>query len=411
MIIPWTSVVGTLLVVETMVQLWLTQRQRRTLRAHRNQVPTAFAAQLTLEQHQKAADYGEARLRLDQLKRLWTLGLVLLLIFSGVLGNWDARLFDIVPGQIRQPLAFLGLIGFLSWVVNIPWSWYSHFKLEDRFGFNRMTPRIFWADQLKSLLLSAALGALILTPFFWLMKSYGPMWIVPALLIWVGFQLLIMGVGIKLIAPLFNKFTPLQNAELSARIKQLVETAGFHADGVFVMDASKRSGHGNAYFTGIGRHKRIVFFDTLLDKISHAQILAVLAHEVGHLKHGHIWKGFAVSVVFSSLGFLGLGWLQSRGDFFVAFHLVPTPGPLLLMAGILGPLVTFPLTPLFSWRSRSHEYQADRYAVGVTSAKDLGDALLSLHRDNASSVVVDPIYSAVYFSHPPLAERLKAMGY
>jgi STE24 endopeptidase len=306
---------------------------------------------------------------------------------------------------------FLGFAAILSSIVALPWSWYSHFKLEEKFGFNRMTPKVFWTDQMKGLILTFILGGLILFPFLWLMKAYGIMWVVPALGIWIGLQILIMGLGMRVIAPLFNKFTPLENEELKGKITHLVQEAGLQAQGVFVMDASKRSGHGNAYFTGIGRYKRIVFYDTLMDKITAGQILAVLAHEIGHLRHGHIWKGFLFSVLFSSLAFLALAWLQTRMDIFLAFNLVPTPGPLFLMAGWLAPLVTFPLTPIFSWRSRAHEFQADQYAVSKTSAKDLGDALLALHRDNAASVVHDELYSAVFFSHPPLAQRLAKMGH
>lgn len=411
MSMSWPQLIIGLMVVELMVHLWLTERQRRILLATRGAVPAAFLTKLNLSQHQTAADYGAARLRFGQIKRTVHTAVLIGLLLSGQIGYWDSKFFDWFPGRIQQPLAFMGTLALLSWLAALPWSFYSHFTLEERFGFNRMTPRIFLLDQLKGLLLTFVLGGAVLAPFLWLMKTSGIMWVVPALLIWLGFQLLIMGVGVRLIAPLFNKFTPLENQDLNARISQLVERAGFHSQGVFVMDASRRSGHGNAYFTGIGRHKRIVFFDTLLEKISPEQILAVLAHEIGHLKHGHIWKGFIVSTVFSALGFLGVAWLQTRVDLFLEFNMLPTPSMLLLMASWLGSLVMLPLAPVFSWRSRKHEFQADQYAVTETSATDLGEALLSLYRDNASSVVHDRLYSAYYHSHPPLSERLQAMGH
>lgn len=398
------------MVVELILHLWLMERQRRALAETRGTVPSAFADRLSLPEHQKAADYGRARLRFGQLRKSFSSGIVILLLSSGQLGVWDARFFDWFPGRIQQPLAFLGTLGLLNWFIGLPWTYYSHFVLEERFGFNRMNKRVFVLDQLKTLVLSAILGGLVLAPFFWLMKIAGIMWVIPALGIWLTFQLLIMGVGMKLIAPLFNKFTPLDDTALRERITELVKRAGFRSDGVFVMDASKRSGHGNAYFTGIGRLKRIVFFDTLLAKLTHEQTLAVLAHEIGHLRHGHIWKGFLVSTLFSSFAFAALAWLQTRVDLFLSLGMLPTPGSLLLLAGWLAPLCMLPLAPIFAWRSRRQEFEADRYAANETSAKDLGEALLALYRDNAASVVHDRLYSAYYHSHPPLSERLRAMS-
>lgn len=410
MSIVWSLAIVGLLVVELMVHLWLMERQRRALINSRAEVPRAFAEKLTLEAHQKAADYGVARLRYGQISKVYQRALVIGLLLSGLVGYWDAKFYDWFPGRIQQPLAFLAVLAFLSTLLNLPWSWYSHFNLEERFGFNRMTPKLFLVDQLKGFLLTLVLGGAILAPFLWLMKTYGIMWVIPALGIWLGFQLFIMGIGVRLIAPLFNKFSPLDDEALKTRIAQLVERAGFEAKGVFVMDASRRSGHGNAYFTGIGRHKRIVFFDTLLEKLSHDQTLAVLAHEIGHLHHGHIWKGFLISTVFSSAGFVALAWLQTRVDLFLAFDLLPTPAVLFLMASWLAPLISLPLAPVFAWRSRRQEFQADRYAVGETSAQALEAALLALYRDNAGSVVHDPLYSAYFHSHPPLAVRLAHMA-
>lgn len=374
-------------------------------------MPPNFQILITLEQHQTAADYGRARLRFGQIKTIFQSLLVIAILNSDLIGFWDSKFFDWFPSRIIQPMAFLGTLAVISWLINIPWSWYSHFKLEQKFGFNRMNQKVFLLDQLKGLALTLIVGAILLLPFLWLMKKAGPLWIIPGVGIWLAFQLLVMGVGIRIIAPLFNKFKPLEHDSLKARISELVEKAGFHTQGVFVMDASKRSGHGNAYFTGIGRYKRIVFFDTLLEKLSPDQILAVLAHEIGHLHYGHIWKGFLVSTAFSTAGFAALGWLQSRVDLFLDFNMIPTPGPLFIMAGWLAPLAMLPLTPFFAWRSRKHEFQADNYASLQTSSNDLGDALLSLYKDNAASVIYDRLYSYFFHSHPPLTERLRAMGY
>lgn len=411
MSISWYPLIIGLIVVEAIVQLWLIERQRRALHSSRSSVPLDFQILLTLDQHQTAADYGRARLRFGQIKKVFQTAVMIALLSTDLIGFWDSKLFDWFPSQIIQPMAFLGALAILSWFINIPWSWYSHFKLEEKFGFNRMTQKVFFSDQIKGLILTLIVGAILLWPFLWLMKRVGPMWIIPGVGIWLAFQLLVMGIGMRVIAPLFNKFKPLDHAELKARISELVEKAGFHTQGVFVMDASKRSGHGNAYFTGIGRYKRIVFFDTLLDKLSPDQILAVLAHEVGHLHYGHIWKGFLVSTAFSTVGFVALGWLQGRVDLFLEFNMVPTPATIFLMASWLAPLAMLPLTPLFAWRSRKHEFQADTYASLQTSSNDLGDALLSLYKDNAASVIYDRLYSYFFHSHPPLTERLRAMGY
>lgn len=407
----WALLVAALAAGETIVQLALMERQRRALGRGRDKVPMAFTAHLTLEQHQRAADYGRDRLRFAQARLLSSRAFFAWLLFGGVLAEWDSLLFDLAPGRVLQPMAFLGLVGLAQTAWGLPWSWYHHFRLEERHGFNRMTTTTFFADLVKGLVLGGFLGALLLWPLLELMRALPLLWVVPAWGVWTFFQLLMVWLWPRAIAPLFNKFTPLQDEALDQGIRRLVEAAGFHAGGVMVMDASRRSGHGNAFFTGVGRHKRIVFFDTLLEKLSSSQVLAVLAHEVGHLRHGHVRKALLWSLVTSALGFLALGWLRTRPDIFQSLGLSPTPGPLLLLAGWVAPMVLFPLAPLLSWRSRLHEFQADRWAVEHSSARDLGDALLALHRDNASSVVHDPLYARFHYSHPPLEERLAGMGH
>jgi STE24 endopeptidase len=237
------------------------------------------------------------------------------------------------------------------------------------------------------------------------------LWFIPAFLVYALFQLLLIWIFPTWIAPLFNRFTPLENQELTKGIEALVKQAGFNSQGVFVMDASKRSGHGNAYFTGIFKNKRIVFFDTLLEKLSSTQVLAVLAHEIGHLHFGHIRKGLALSLIFTFIGFFLLAYFGLRTDWFLELGLAPTHGSLLIVGTWVLSLITLPLAPVMNWWSRRHEFQADQYAVERTSSRDLGQALLELYRSNAGSVVVDKLYALWYYSHPPLSERLKAIGF
>lgn len=379
--------------------------------AHRPTVPAAFRAFFSLEEHQKAADYGRARLQLG-LARMWFQGLVLASwFFSGWLTLLDARLFDLIPSSLWQPLALIGVVSIVDALLGLPWSVYSQFVLEERFGFNRSNWKIFLGDRAKGSIIGAVILVVLGAPLVWLMNALPGLWWIPAFVFYTTFQFFIIWLWPTVIAPLFNKFSPLDNPELALGIKQLVEDAGFHSSGVFVMDASKRSSHGNAYFTGLGRAKRIVFYDTLLQKLQPGQTLAVLAHEVGHLAHGHIKKGLVVSLLMSALAFRGLGWLSVRSDIFMQLGLTPTHGVVLLVAMWLGGLLSVPLGPLMAWWSRRHEFQADRYAIDRTSADALGTALLELYRGNAGSLVVDPLYAAWTYSHPPLTERLAAMPY
>jgi STE24 endopeptidase len=411
MSIDWPWIVGVALALELILPLVLTERQRRALARHRTAVPAAFRQQLTLEQHHKAVDYARERLRFGQCRRLWRTGIVVALLWGGSLGEWDSRLFDVVPHRVGQPLAFLGLLGLGSWALSLPWQWYGQFHLEARHGFNRSTPAVFWADQFKGLLVGVLFAGPLLAALVWAMGRYPSSWPVMGFALWALFQLLAGWLWPVLIAPLFNTFTPLQNAEITEGLERLVRKAGFQSAGVFVMDASRRSGHGNAYFTGLGRSKRIVFFDTLLNQLSGAQVLAVLAHEIGHLHHRHVVKGLAFSAVAGLLAFGCVFWLQTRTDLYLAFGMLPTPSGVLLMAGWLLPPLTLPWAPALAWWSRRHEYEADRYAVTETSARELGEALLTLHRENASPVVHDAWYAGYYFSHPPIGARLAAMGY
>jgi STE24 endopeptidase len=394
-----------------MVQSWLMLRQHRALKLSRSQVPAAFRANFSLTEHQKAIDYGVARLEFG-LARMWFKGIVLAVwLLSGwfeVLNLWTLQQFS---HPILQALVLIALISLVDGVLGLPWSMYSQFKLEERFGFNRMTLKIFFADVLRGTVLGTVLMAMLGAPIIALM-SYSPTyWWLPAFFVYMSFQFLLMWLWPTLIAPLFNKFTPLADLELAHGIEKLVQEAGFHGKGVFVMDASKRSSHGNAYFTGFGKNKRIVFFDTLLQKLTNPQTLAVLAHEVGHLAHGHIKKGLVLSLVMSAAGFWILGVFSNATSFITDLGVTVSHGSILILAGWLASLISWPITPVMSWWSRKHEFEADRYAVKRTSPQGLGDALLELYRGNSGPLVVDPIYAAWNFSHPPLSERLKAMGY
>lgn len=402
-------VVGSLLAFKLIIHTWLILRQRSALARARGAVPSDFAQYFTLDEHQKGVDYGRARLGLGLGKLWFSAGVMGLWFLTGALNTLDSLLFVFIPSSLWQPLALMASVLLVGSILELPWSIYSQFVVEERFGFNRTNWKTFVADRLKGLVLGGILGLALGAPLVLLMHSIPGYWWIPAAAVYVTFQFLLLLLFPTVIAPLFNKFSPLTDEKLAASLKGMVEEAGFRSEGVFVMDASKRSSHGNAYFTGIGAAKRIVFFDTLLKTLTPAQTLAVLAHEIGHLAHGHIKKGMIVSLCMSVLGFAGIGWFGTRADLFIDLGLTPTHGVLLITALWLGGLVSVPLSPLFSLWSRKHEFEADRYAVARSEKEALSSALMSLYRENAGSLVVDPIYAAWYYSHPPLAERIAAM--
>lgn len=386
-------------------------RQRAALLGHRGSVPAAFTGFFTLEEHQKAIDYNVAKLNFG-LVRLIFKGLLLFgWFYSGLLAILDAYLYILIPHVVWQPIALIAAVSFSDSLVSLPFSLWSQFKIEEQFGFNRSTLKIFFTDVLKGALIGVILLSALGYPILTLMNALPLLWVFPAMMTYLLFQLLLVVLFPTVIAPLFNKFSPLQDESLREGIKRLVEEAGFKSDGVFVMDASKRSSHGNAYFTGLGKSRRIVFFDTLLKKLSSEQVLAVLAHEIGHLAHGHIRKSMIYSALLTCLGFMLVGYYTTRMDWMIALGLVPTSGLVLLSAMWLGSLLSVPLAPIISMLSRKNEFQADRYAIERTSAQALGEALLELYRGNAGTLVFDPIYARWNYSHPPLSERLQAMPY
>lgn len=391
-----------------LTRLWLAQRQIRHVAGHRAAVPAAFAASIALDAHQKAADYTVARVRLGIVDLLISAALLLGLTVGGglqALFALSAAVFT--PGTLQHSVAFIAVVASVSWLVDLPLTVYRSFGLEARFGFNRLTPALFVADTLKGIVLATVIGLPLIAFVLWLMAAMGSLWWLYVWAFWLGFNLLVLLVYPTFIAPLFNKFQPLEDGPLKARIEGLMERCGFRLSGLFVMDGSKRSAHGNAYFTGFGAAKRIVFFDTLLEKLAPTEVEAVLAHELGHYHHHHLWKRLAV-IGAGSLVFFGLlGHLAGQDWFFNGLGMQENgTAPTLVLFALVLPIFTFPLTPLMSMWSRRHEFQADAYAASQAPATELVSALVKLYRDNASTLTPDPLYSSVYDSHPPAAIRI-----
>jgi STE24 endopeptidase len=404
----FTLVFVVALAASTALRVWLALRHYRHVGAHRDLVPFDFAASIPLADHRKAAGYTRAKLRLA-LAALAVETLLLLALTLGGLLDWLDRAWFAALGQrgYAHGLALFASVGIIGFVVDLPFALLRIFVIEARFGFNKMTWRTAMADFAKQALLAVVVGGPVLLAVLWLMSAMGEYWWFYVWLFWLGFNLLVMLFYPALIAPLFNKFSPLPDGDLKARIEGLLERCGFRASGLFVMDGSKRSAHGNAYFTGLGRSKRIVFFDTLIQKLTPPEVEAVLAHELGHFKRHHIWKRIGLMAVISLALLWLLGQLIAEPWFYHGLG-VATPGTamaLILFAHVL-PAFLFPLTPIASQLSRRHEYEADAYAARQASAVDLVTALVSLYRDNAATLTPDPLYSLFYDSHPPASLRV-----
>ncbi len=391
----------------TAARLWLSLRHMQHVRAHRDQVPAAFAAEIPASSHRTAADYTVAKSRLDLVEIPLDALVVLLLTFGGGLAWLDGLLRPQLGDGLLHGVALIGAVVVLTSAISLPASVYRTFVIEQQFGFNKMTPAMFIGDLLRNALLGTALGLPLLAAVLWLMGAMGPLWWLYVWAVWVGFNLLVLAVYPTFIAPFFNKFSPLEDSALEARVRTLLERCGFQAQGLFVMDGSRRSSHGNAYFTGLGRSKRIVFFDTLLARLTPEEIEAVLAHELGHFKLRHVAKRiawtFAASLVFLAL----LAWLAAQPWFHVSLGVDhPSTAMALLLFFTVLPSFTFLLSPLFAWYSRRHEFEADHYAARNASAPDLVRALVKLYKDNASTLTPDPVHSMFYDSHPPAAIRI-----
>ncbi|MCH7345055.1 M48 family metallopeptidase [Pelomonas sp. CA6] len=398
-------------------KLWLATRQVRHVLQHRGAVPAPFAATVPLAAHQKAADYTVARSRFGLLHLAWDTALLMgwtLLGGLDLVNQW--ALAALLPhGAMAYQLGLLAAFTLLSGLLDLPWSLYDTFRLEQRFGFNRSTLKLFVADALKGLLVGALLGLPIAALILWLMASAGKTWWLWAWGAWMGFNLLMLVLYPTLIAPLFNKFEPLADAALKTRVEGLMARCGFAARGLFVMDGSRRSAHGNAYFTGLGAAKRVVFFDTLLARLNPAEVEAVLAHELGHFKRRHVLQRMVLMFALSLAGFALLGWLSTQAAFYLGLGVRPNLGApndalALLLFMLATPPLGFFLTPLMAHWSRRHEFEADAYACQQASGPDLSAALLKLHEDNAGTLTPDPVYARFYYSHPPASERLAAIA-
>jgi STE24 endopeptidase len=395
------------LALTTALRLWLARRHVRHVAAHRSAVPEAFRETITLEAHQRAADYTTARVRLAMVEVIVGALFVLALTFGGLLQAMHDAWVALGLDGLAHGLAFIAGLAVISSLVDMPFSLWRTFVIEERFGFNKMTLRLFVIDLAKGALLGALIGLPVVAAVLWLMEKMGTYWWLHVWLFWLGFNLLALLIYPTVIAPLFNKFTPLADESLRSRIEALLARCGFRSSGLFVMDGSKRSAHGNAYFTGFGRAKRIVFFDTLLEKLAPAEVEAVLAHELGHYKRRHVWKRIGL-LALATFGFLWLLGMLIDAPWFYAGLGMTSQGtaPALALFSLVIPAFTFPLSPLMSALSRRHEYEADAYAARQTRAADLVGALVKLYRDNAATLTPDPLYSTFYDSHPPAAARI-----
>jgi len=401
-----------------LVKFWLATRQMRHVAAHRDTVPTAYASVLPLEAHRKAADYTLAKARFGILGDAFGSALLICWTLMGGL-NWlnEEVLTLVAPhwGSMGYQLVLVGAFVLIGALLDLPFDLYSTFRLEQRFGFNRITPALYVSDLVKSTVLGLVIGAPLLALMLWLMQATGALWWVWAWGALTVFQLSAMVVIPMWISPLFNKFEPLADDALVARVQALMQRCGFRAKGFFVMDGSRRSAHSNAYFTGFGAAKRVVFYDTLLKRLSADELEAVLAHELGHFAHRHIAKRVALMLVFTLAGFALLGWLTTQTGFYLGLGVMPNmlvsnnAVALLLFMMALPPFLFF-VTPLFASLSRRDEYQADAYAREHANAADLVRALLKLYEDNASTLTPDPLFVRFHYSHPPASARIAALG-
>ena len=416
--LAWTEIFAIALAASLLLRTWLASRQVRHVARHREEVPAAFRASVDVAAHGKAADYTLAKLRLGHVQLIvgalvllgWTLfgGLDAL---NGVVRDSVARRLGALAYEIALIAAFVAI----GTVLDLPFEWYSTFRLEQRFGFNRTTWRLWLVDSLKGIAVAVVVGVPLLAGVLWIMAATGRAWWLFAWLAWMAIVLLAQVIVPTFIAPLFNRFEELDDESLKARVHALMARVGFVAKGLFVMDGSRRSAHGNAYFTGFGKARRVVFFDTLLARLGAGEVEAVLAHELGHFKLHHIRKRMAVMALLSLAFFALLGWLSIRSWFFTGLGVAPNltlPNDalaLLLLMLVMSVFGVF-VTPLMSGWSRRDEFEADAFATRHADGRALASALLKLHEDNASTLTPDPVYARFYYSHPPAVERLAALA-
>jgi STE24 endopeptidase len=403
-----TSVFLFALILNLLIELWLNIKNQFHIGVNRDKVPKDFSAVVKLDDHQKAADYSRAKLQLGRLGLFYDAAIILFMTLGGgfqdIYNLWANSSLD----PIWRDVAFLiSTLWFLS-ILHLPFTIMSTFKIEAQFGFNRTTPAKFASDLVKQWALGLVLGLPIIWVVVSIMNAYiNDLWWLYTWVVWMGFQLVLMWAYPKWIAPLFNKFTPLEDGEMKQRIEALLARTGFESNGVFVMDGSSRSGHGNAYFTGFGKNKRIVFFDTLLEKLSPEEVEAVLAHELGHFKHGHIKKRLVEASLMTLAALALLGWLVQQPIFYSGLGMTTeSPAIALLLFMTVVPILFFFIGPLSAIKSRKHEFEADAFAAQHVGSQHLISALLKLYRDNASTLTPDPSYSAYHDSHPPAKIRI-----
>ena len=393
------------------VQLWLAARQLSFVRAHRESVPDAFRSDVSAEAHRKAADYTAAKTKLNMVSLAWGAALLLAWTLGGGLDFVDGLWRGVIGSDLWRGVAVVISVLFLIGVLDLPLSLASTFGVERHFGFNRTTPGLFVADLVKSAVIGLAVGVPLVAAILWIMETAGAYWWIYAWAVWIGFALLQTWAYPRLIAPLFNKFSPMTDAALRARVEKLASAIGFGVKDVFVMDGSRRSAHGNAYMTGFGANKRIVFFDTLVDALKEDEIEAVLAHELGHYKLRHVQKKLFAAAVMSAVGWAILGWLSAAPWFYAGLGVaVPSPHMALLLFLMVGPVFAVFLRPALSALSRKFEFEADDFARKFSDARALMSSLVKLYRDNANTLTPDPVYSAFYHSHPPPALRIRNLA-
>ncbi len=406
-----TVVFASALTIGTILKVWLSIRQIRHVATHRNEVPPAFSPIVPLHAHKKAADYTIAKTRAGLLELTASFIVLVAWTLLGGLSVLNSALLQWLGAGMIQQIALAVSFVLISGVLDLPLTLYQTFVVEERFGFNKMTVGLWLADLGKTLLIGAIIGLPITALILWMMGAAGSLWWLWAWLVWMGFNLSLFLIYPSFIAPMFNRFTPLEDESLKARVTALMERCGFAANGIFVMDGSRRSAHANAYFTGFGASKRVVFFDTLLARLSGAEVDAVLAHELGHFSHRHIVKRIIMMFTLSLLCFSLVGWLASQAWFYQGLGVLPNLNApndalALLLFMLSLPVFSFFFSPILAAMSRQHEFEADDYAVAKSSGQDLTTALLTLYEDNASTLTPDRIYARVHYSHPPASERL-----
>ncbi|MES2228255.1 MAG: M48 family metallopeptidase [Pseudomonadota bacterium] len=412
-----TLVFSAALALSLLLKFWLATRQMRYVAAHRDAVPPPFASTITLAAHQRAADYTLAKGRFGLLSTAFGAAVLLGWTLLGGIDALNTVLRDAVQprfGGMAYQLALLASFAVVGGLLDLPSDLYSTFRIEQRFGFNRMSWQLYLVDMLKGVLVGALIGLPVAALMLWIMGTAGSLWWLWAWGAWMAFNLMILVLYPTVIAPLFNKFVPLSDESLRLRVQALMARCGFAAKGLFVMDGSKRSAHANAYFTGFGAAKRVVFFDTLLNKLTPGEVEAVLAHELGHFKHKHVIKRIVAMFAISLAGLALLGWLSTQTWFYAGLGVqpsltAPNDAIALLLFLLVTPVFGFFVAPLFARLSRRHEFEADAYACRQASGHDLAAALLKLHEDNAATLTPDPLYVRFYYSHPPAGERLAAL--